>query len=106
RIQQLKPYEPGKSITELQREGCSSHIIKLASNENALGASPQAVAALQQAIPDIFLYPDGSGYALKQALAQFLQVPIEHITLGNGSDNILAMIIQTFAKPNSDVIVS
>jgi histidinol-phosphate aminotransferase len=68
-VRTLAPYVPGKPIEELQRELGLTDIIKLASNENPFGASPQALAAMQRAIAETWLYPDGSGHVLKQRLA-------------------------------------
>ena len=69
-VRSLAPYVPGKPIEELERELGISNIIKLASNENPFGPSPAAIAAMQRAIADTWLYPDGSGHVLKQKLAE------------------------------------
>ncbi|MCW5589956.1 MAG: histidinol-phosphate transaminase [Legionellales bacterium] len=105
-IRQLKPYVPGKPISELQRELGLSDIIKLASNENPLGPSPLAIAAATAALKTVQLYPDGSGYALKQALSQHLAIKPAQITLGSASDNIIALILQAFTGPDTDIIVA
>ena len=73
-IRAIAPYQPGKPIAELERELGISGIIKLASNENPLGASPRAMAAMHAAINDIARYPDGNGFELKDALAQRYQI--------------------------------
>lgn len=103
-IQTLKPYQAGKPIEEVQRELGISDVIKLASNENPLGASPLAQEAAIKAMQNVALYPDASGYALKHKLSAFLQVPESHITLGNGSDNILSLLIQAFGKEKSILV--
>lgn len=107
-IRDLELYQPGKPIEEVQRELNLSHVIKLASNENPLGPSPKAVAAAQNALSDIHRYPDSRAYSLKHKLAQHWNDTSDHITLGNGSDQILEMIIRTFVKasPQSEVICS
>ncbi len=105
-VRHIKPYQPGKPIDELRRELGISDIIKLASNENPLGPSPKALIAVQQVIRDFNLYPDGSGYELKQALAAKLAITPQQLTLGNGSDNLLAMVIQAFVAPGGEVIIS
>ena len=73
-VRTLAPYVPGKPIEELERELGITNIIKLASNENPFGPSPQAIEAMQRALADSWLYPDGSGHLLKQKLASKLGV--------------------------------
>lgn len=105
-VQSLVPYPPGKPISELQRELGLQDIVKLASNENPLGPSPKAIAAIQETLSELALYPDGSGYELKQALAQKLHVGSEQICLGNGSNEILELLARTFLTPDAEVIFS
>jgi histidinol-phosphate aminotransferase len=105
-VQSLVPYQPGKPISELQRELGLEDVIKLASNENPLGPSPKALAAIQAALPELALYPDGSGYELKNALARKLGVGSEQITLGNGSNEILELLARTFLTPDAEAICS
>ena len=69
-VRAIAPYQPGKPISELERELGISGIVKLASNENPLGASPKALEAAQAALSEIGLYPDGNGFALKDAIAR------------------------------------
>jgi histidinol-phosphate aminotransferase len=95
-VRALSPYLPGKPIGELERELGISNIVKLASNENPLGPSPKALAAAQRALGELHLYPDGGGFELKSALAWKLGVASEQITLGNGSNDVLALVAQTF----------
>src|SRR3954463_15707976 len=95
-VRSLSPYVPGKPVEELQRELGLTDIIKLASNENPYGASPRALAAMQRAIADTWLYPDGSGHLLKQKLAAKLGVDSAQITLGNGSNDLLVMLAEAF----------
>jgi len=107
-IRSIAPYQPGKPISELARElGLNeADIIKLASNENPLGISPKAAAAIAAAIAELSRYPDGSGYALKQALAAKLGVGAEHIVLGNGSNDVLEMAARAFLAPRTKAIYS
>jgi histidinol-phosphate aminotransferase len=105
-VRTLAPYVPGKPIEELQRELGLSDIIKLASNENPFGASPQALAAMQRAIADTWLYPDGSGHVLKQKLAAKLAVSPDQITLGNGSNDLLVMLAEAFLAPGLEAVYS
>ena len=98
-VQALQPYQPGKPIEELERELGLSQILKLASNENPLGSSPKALAAMQTALDSLALYPDGSGYRLKAALAEKFGLRSEQITLGNGSNDILDLIARAYLAP-------
>ncbi|WP_217267268.1 histidinol-phosphate transaminase [Thermanaeromonas sp. C210] len=104
-ILDIKPYVPGKPIEEVQRELGIKDVIKLASNENPLGPSPDAVMALREAAEKIYLYPDGSCYYLKQALAAKLEVSEEQLIIGNGTDEILKMLGEAFVDPGDEVIV-
>jgi histidinol-phosphate aminotransferase len=105
-VKSLSPYVPGKPIEELQRELGLDDIIKLASNENPFGPSPQALDAMRAALQDTWLYPDGSGHLLKQKLAAFLGVSPARITLGNGSNDVLVLIAEAFLKPGLEAIYS
>lgn len=92
----LSPYVPGKPIGELKREYGLHDIIKLASNENPWGPSPAALQAMHQALAQVWLYPDGSAHELKAALADFLRVSPAQLTLGNGSNELLLLLAETF----------
>jgi histidinol-phosphate aminotransferase len=105
-VRTLAPYVPGKPLEELEREYGVRDAIKLASNENPLGPGPRALRAIQSAAADIGLYPDGNGYALRQALAARHGYPMEWVTLGNGSNDILVLIAEAFLTPDSEAIVS
>jgi histidinol-phosphate aminotransferase len=105
-VRSLAPYVPGKPIEELQRELGLTDIIKLASNENPFGPSPRALAAMQKAVADTWLYPDGSGHELKQKLATKLGVSSNQITLGNGSNDLLVMLAEAFLKPGLEAVHS
>jgi len=105
-VQQLIPYIPGKPMEELQRELGLTNIIKLASNENPLGTSPKVTAAITAALPELTRYPDGSGFALKAALAAHLNVAPNQLTLGNGSNEILELLARTFLSPDVNVVFS
>jgi histidinol-phosphate aminotransferase len=105
-VQQLVPYVPGKPVDELQRELGLSEVIKLASNENPLGTGEKVAAAIAAAVPELTLYPDGSGYALKAALSARLNVQPQQITLGNGSSEILELVARTFVGTEHEVVFS
>jgi histidinol-phosphate aminotransferase len=103
-VRALRPYEPGKPIDELERELGISNIIKLASNENPLGASPRAIAAATAALPEVYLYPDGNAFNLKQALSKKLGVTTDQLIIGNGSSDILDFVLRAFVTPAHKVI--
>ncbi|MDQ3267282.1 MAG: histidinol-phosphate transaminase, partial [Pseudomonadota bacterium] len=103
-IRALAPYQPGKPIAEVERELGISGIVKLASNENPLGASPRAVAAMHAAMRDIARYPDGSGFDLKTALSERYQIEPACIVLGNGSNDLLELAARSFLAPGDKVI--
>lgn len=105
-VQGLKPYQPGKPIAELEREYGVSNIIKLASNENPLGPSARVLEAIGASLHDLQLYPDANGFELKQRLAELHRVEPECITLGNGSNDVLVLLAETFLRPDSEAIYS
>lgn len=105
-VQHLKPYQPGKPMAELERELGISNSLKLASNENPLGASPKAVEAIINAANGVEIYPDGNGFQLKQALAEKLSVEAAVITLGNGSNEILELLARVFLWPGKNAVFS
>ncbi len=105
-VRGLQPYPPGKPIEELEREYGVQGAIKLASNENPLGPSPRVLAALERAAPAIARYPDGGGFALKNAIARHYGVDPECVTLGNGSNDILELAARSFAGVGDEVVFS
>jgi histidinol-phosphate aminotransferase len=111
----LHPYIPGKPIAQMLRElGLTDSeitqrevsTIKLASNENPYGVPPQALAAIQSALNDVNRYPDGDCFELKQALATKHDICAEQLLIGNGSNEVLELIIRTFASVGDEVIYS
>jgi len=105
-IRSLSPYVPGKPIDELQRELGLTRVIKLASNENPLGPSPRALAALSGVQDMLHRYPDGGAYRLRQAIADRWKVAREQVILGNGSDEILGLLARTFLTPGDEAIMA
>lgn len=105
-VRNLTPYQPGKPIEELERELGITSSIKLASNENPLGPSHQAILAVQHALQKAHIYPDGGCYELKQTLSEFLSVQPEQITVGNGSENILELIVKAYLHKDDVAIIS
>lgn len=98
------PYVPGKPADELQRELGFAEVIKLASNENPLGTGRKVAEAIRNTLPEISRYPDGSGFALKTALSARWSVDAAQITLGNGSSEILELVMRTFVAPEHEVV--
>ena len=105
-IETLVPYPPGKPLEELEREYGITGSIKLASNENALGPSPKATAAIAKALDNLHRYPDGSCYYLANRLAEKLGVKPEELVFGNGSNEIIELLVSTFLSPGEEVITS
>jgi len=107
-LRDLAVYEPGKPIEETARElgADARNIIKLASNENPLGPSPKALAAMRRVLGSANLYPDGGGYYLREALSAKLALTRDHIILGAGSNEIIEFLGHAFLNRGDDVIAS
>ncbi len=105
-LDQVHMYKPGRGIEEVQQQYGLTDVIKLASNENPIGASPKALKAIQDNLSDIFYYPDGESRALTKALARKLNLYPEQIVVGNGADGLIMQICQAYLDEDSDVIVS
>lgn len=105
-ILKIKAYESGRPIEEVKRQLGLRDVIKLASNENPLGASPKAIRALIKALDCVNRYPDGSCFYLKKALAKKLRLKPSNIILGNGSDEIIDIIVKTFVENGQEIITS
>ena len=105
-IRAIAPYQPGKPITELAREmGLDEKsIVKLASNENPMGLSPKARAAIERALPELSRYPDG--FVLTKALADRLHLGLDQIVLGNGSNDVLELVAGAFLAPGRSAVFS
>lgn len=101
----IPPYVPGKPVEELERERGIRHSIKLASNENPLGPSPKALAALRKVLASVHRYPDSAGFELTRKLAARLRLEPGQIVLGNGSDDIIAMLARSFLQPGDEVLM-
>jgi histidinol-phosphate aminotransferase len=101
----IKPYVPGKPIEAVQREYGIDNSIKLASNENPLGPSPMAVAAIHQVLGNLHRYPDAGGYELTHSIAEKYNIDPGNIVLGNGSDGIIALLATVFLNPADEVIL-
>ena len=105
-VASLTPYVPGKPIEEVEREYGVSDVAKLASNENPLGPSPRAVAAAREACGKVHLYPDGSAYYLRNALAAKLGVRPEEVMVGHGSNELIELLVRAFVLDGEEVLTS
>lgn len=107
-IENLLVYEPGRPLEEVAREHglAPGELVKLASNENALGPSPKAVEAMRREAARMHLYPDGGGYYLRQALAERLGVDPATLLFGNGSNEIIELLGHVFLGPGTNLVMS
>ncbi len=105
-VRGLKPYQPGKPISELEREYGVSGIVKLASNENPLGPGDAVRQAIAETVTDIGRYPDGSAFDLKQAIADRHDLPPDWVTMGNGSNDVLVLLAEAFLRPGLEAVYS
>lgn len=105
-IRNVRPYAPGKPVEEVQRELGLDDVVKLASNENPEGPLPAVLEAINRAARDINRYPDGAAYKLTRALAAHLDVDPRAILLGNGSNEVLDMLVRALLSPGENFIHS
>jgi histidinol-phosphate aminotransferase len=107
-VRKIAPYVPGKPIAETARElGLKeADILKMASNENPLGPSPKAVAAIRGALAELNYYPDGAGYDLKAAISRRIGVAPEGLVLGNGSNDVLELAARAFLTTADSAVYS
>jgi histidinol-phosphate aminotransferase len=107
-LEHLPVYQPGRPVEEVARElGLPLRgVIKLASNENPLGPSPAALAALKKALRGVNQYPDGNAFYLKQKLAAKLGLAPENLVLGNGSNDIIEFLGHALLGPGDEMVVS
>lgn len=105
-IESLRPYVPGKPVEEVERELGISGADKLASNENPLGPSPRAIEAIRRVAAEVHFYPEGDGPYLKERLAGHLGVGTDELLLGNGSNEVLDLLVRTYATPEHHAVIS
>lgn len=105
-LRSVEPYRPGKPIAEVQRELGLKRVVKLASNENFLGASPKALAEMRRAVKDTYLYPEGASPLLRRALAASHGVCEPQVVVGNGSDEVIRLLCEAFLGPEDEVVCS
>lgn len=105
-ILEIAPYQTGKPLEELQEEFGISEFLHLESNENPLGPSPKAVAAMQQAILQANRYPDGASFVLRKALAQKYDMAMAQILVGSGLDEVISLLMRAFLTPADEIVLS
>jgi len=105
-LDRIRPYVPGKPIDEVKREYGLDDVIKLASNENPIGVSPKAIAAMQEAIHRVNLYPDAANYDLRTALGKHFGFALEQVAVGNGADDLILQISMACLDEGDQVIAS
>ena len=101
----IAPYEPGKPIEELEREFGLTNVIKLASNENPLPPSERVLKAISDALSHLNRYPDGSAHYLRVALARRHGLTPEHIIMGNGSNELIELLVRSFLRPGEEAVI-
>ena len=105
-ILKIESYVPGKSIEEVQKEFGTKRWVKLASNENLLGPSPKAIAAIRKELPNIYLYPEGPCTVLRRALAERFGISEGRVVISNGADNLILMIANAFVNEGDEVMMA
>jgi len=105
-ILHFEPYVPGRDMETVKKQYHLSRVVKLASNENPLGPSPKAVAALRKATGNLHRYPDGFSLSLREAIALKNRVALHQVTVGAGSDEIIEILAKTYLNPSDNIVVS
>jgi histidinol-phosphate aminotransferase len=106
-ILKIKPYVPGKPVEEVKRElRIKGRVLKLASNENALGPSPEALRAIKRALGGINRYPDGGCFYLKKKLSRKLRLAPKNLVFGCGSDELIILTLRAFVNQGEEVIIA
>lgn len=102
----IKPYQPGRALSEVKRELGIQRLAKLASNENPLGPSPKAKRAVVKAAAQVHRYPEGNAYALRLALSKRWAIRPDQFVFGNGSNEILILAAQAYSGPGKKIVYS
>lgn len=105
-IRTLAPYQPGKPVSEVERELGITGAVKLASNENPLGASPKAIAAAREALASAGDYPDAGTFSLRRAIARRLEIEPDELCVGAGSNELISIIVAAFCRPQKDEVLT
>ena len=103
-IRELKAYQPGKPLEQLERELGITDAIKVASNESPVPPSPRVIEAVERALRTVNRYPEDSCYKLRAALARHLGVQGENLLFGAGSDELLGLLATVFLDPGDEVV--
>jgi histidinol-phosphate aminotransferase len=104
-LQSIKSYSPGKPVWEVQRELGLDKVVKLASNENPLGASPKAIEAMQLFLPQIHRYPDAGAADASQAIASRLGLLPQQLIITNGGDELISLVSEAYLEPDDEIVV-
>src|SRR5690349_5245089 len=104
-LDQVAPYDAGKSLETVAHELGVDAVLRLSSNESPIGPSPRVVEAIRREAPRVHLYPDGGATEVRQALAGRLGVGPESIVVGNGADELLAMLARAALDPGDEVVI-
>lgn len=105
-IHQIKPYQPGKPIQEIRRELNRDTIAKLGSNENPLGPSPRAIQAIQDISAELHWYPEPACIDVRRKIAEYNQVEMENVIVGNGSEGVLSYLMKTIMEPEDEIVTA
>lgn len=105
-LESINPYVPGKPIEDVKREYGLDDVIKMASNENPLGVSPKALAAMKAALPKLNHYPDGANYEFRSALAEHFSIDMSQVAVGNGADDLILELSMAYLEDGDEVVVS
>lgn len=105
-LKKVIPYTPGISSDAVRRLGGVKNAIKLSSNESALGPSPAAIKAAQNAMHLVYRYPDSSCFLLRQTLSKFLKISPERLIFGNGSDELIVLAIRAFTNNKVEILTA
>ena len=104
-IENLRPYEPGRSMDEVRQAYGLTRVAKLASNENPLGSSPLALVAIAKNIGTVNHYPNG-GLDLRVRLAEKFNLKVGNVIAGSGSDSVMAAIVRAYLSPDDEVLTT
>lgn len=104
-LETLPVYVPGKPVEDVLREYGIERAVKLASNENPLGASPKAVEAVKQEAERIFIYPDPAVRSLREKISEKFDIGVDHIMVGNGGESLIQLVAQSFIEPGDEAVV-
>jgi histidinol-phosphate aminotransferase len=105
-LDSIKPYVPGRPIEDVKRELGLTDVIKLASNENPLGVSPKALAAMRATLSRLNHYPDSTGYEFRSALAERFDVEMSQVAIGNGADDLILELSMAYLEDGDEVVAS